>query len=625
LALLRKGTLFFLATLFLTNCGPGGHEGNTTRRNPYSTGHKNEQGVDYQHNGNVEMEKALKKEELDPTPEPKPKSADGKPLRERLKEFEISRFAKEADKPSRFGDQRFTIEFFFRDGEVVNFSGQFKGTAPNLTIDVTSNGYKLAGKLTDEPKQSKGDFTLSKDGESAHIFYWAYRARLNVREDEERKAKPGSGFETQLKELRENTFGWVHNWSVVKGPAFFIVDIIHTSIPHSPMQQTTLPPFSLKGESLRTGEQMFPVTTVNNPAAKEATLVGNAERGSGRMFSVKLEDPQSKEINEVMLDVDPIDPQPEPVIPIDEEPLKPNPDVPVEPKKPVIPKPRKRPTAEERKREAERQPELPKAKPKTEEPLTATRPYLRDVTDAKNFPRTVKMVSDFNKNLDIPGVREWIGVFRSRIPIYKRDYRADLIRFYKFANPFRGMIEAVAQAYDVSSSFAYLTVIESTYFYGGRYEIQKAPNSSALGPYQLLDATAIEVHLRIGGAHDERRYFAPSSCGGALYVGKRVNQFFNRDTTISILGYFQGGGKAEELTKRWNYDYATIDQKAAIKKEFRDYVNKKLAVYFISRNMPRFGFSIPKDAPRELPDNGTVMPVKEISNPKCRGVFSAMM
>jgi hypothetical protein len=243
---------------------------------------------------------------------------------------------------------------------------------------------------------------------------------------------------------------------------------------------------------------------------------------------------------------------------------------------------------------------------------------------------------------------------------YQGSWRTSLDKFYRYASPFREIMETVGQAFDVSPVYAYLTVIESRYFTGGRYEIEGAKGSSALGPFQLLYNTAKEVGMYVTeskAASDERRFFVPSSCGAARYMRKLVDKFDDSDSTVAILAYYQGdGGAAAAIycsfdpnvgdrkacarrinksfsgsdygrflnwAKKYDYTFREMERMDAISKDMSDYVNKKLAIYFISNNMSEYGFSAPSE--RALPANNTIMPRRALKDRECQDAVAGIL
>jgi hypothetical protein len=229
----------------------------------------------------------------------------------------------------------------------------------------------------------------------------------------------------------------------------------------------------------------------------------------------------------------------------------------------------------------------------------------------------------------------------------------------------------VGAGYDVSPAYAYVTVIESPYFTGGEYKIRRPVNrktgqllSSALGPFQLLEKTALAQGMRITALwkndhnhadddQDERNYFVTSACGAASYMTKLVDLFSSSDTTLAILAYKEGeGGAAAAMyctrtrnqscidrinhgmsgkeygrymsyAKKYNYTYAEMDRASmSIPPRMRDYVRNKLAAYFIAGDMRRYGFTTyTRSAPSR---HKTVKPPYEIQDARCRNVARSL-
>lgn len=643
----RIKSLFLLWAFAMAGCGPSGSNNANSPVSPGTTEFLNENGVPYVSNGDPRMKAALQQPEptAPPTPEtigkatPPPALASPGPkdLRHRLKEFEISRFKINELKPSRFGNKKLTLKIFFSDEDAVEFKGEFQGLQDHYSVTLVSGHYSLSGKFDDKtPLKSEGDLTLidSKTKETAHILYSAYKAKMTVREDRTKKVIPGSTFEQQLKSLRENTFGWVNNWMVVRGPAFYLVDIVKL-VNDGDNSQFTPPVIAFKGESLRTGDQDHPAVSLNPSMTKDISLIGNSETGTRRWFQTKLEDPQSKDQNDIILDIQAEKPKTlasgEIPAPDDEEDdvSATEPDNDTEP--PVLaPQPSTQPPSVN-----------PRPSVKTVAPVITGSAYLKIDT---SLPRTNRMTKDFARNRNISGVKEWIAHYKNP----KDWHRSELNAFYKNANPFRPMIEAVARAFDVSASFAYLTIIESPYFTSAGYKVSPPNSVGAAGPFQMKPDTAAEMGLSVsgGGRNDERMYFAPSACGGAKYIRKLVTQFEDSDTTIAILGYNQGDGGAARavvctysqskcggknnysrykyLAHNINAKYADIAQVNAIPADQIDYVNKKLAIYFISSDMAGFGFGLSAGTPTGFPRNNSVFPPQPIKDSTCRNTIDAM-
>ncbi len=658
--------------LALANCAPVGSRPSSANM-AGTTGYTNPEGFDYVANGDSRVEKALRAKPNTPSPTPVSPVNGKQALRERLKEFEFARFNGKKDEASRFGEHHVTFKVIFANGEKsLQFKADLKGAKPKFTFSAENAGYALTGELNDSEHQTLGEFTLTEAStkDSAQILYWVYKAKTRVRENRAKPTVAGSGVEKQIAELRDNTFGWVHNFNVVRGISFFLVDIVKITPQNTPLSKTSL--FSFKGPSLRTGEAVHDLDEVAGAPGK-VQLVGNGEESAGRIFQVTMQDAQTKQNSEFMLDVE-LDPQTKAAAPKSEnqtpeipdgeleEPEVENETPAVAPAAPVqppaqpaaptqTPTPGVPPVTAPKPKPAPPQtqsPAKPAAPAAPAEPVRTGHSYLRI---SNTLTRTARMTKDFNRNRNLPGVKTWIRT-------YETSWRGSLENFYFYANPFRRVIEKIGQAMDVSPAFAYLTVIESAYFTGGNYKVQGNSQSSALGPFQLLFKTAQGLGMMVGGEHDERRYFVPSACGAARYVAKLADIFDDSDATVLILAYFQGDGGAAaaiycsfdpnagnrqacaqrinkgytgkdykrflKLAKNYDYSYAEMDLKAAIPKEMREYVNKKLAVYFISNDMTKYNFST-AGAPTALPENDSVMPKRALKDRLCQSAVAGVL
>jgi hypothetical protein len=671
-------TLILILAVGFAGCAPSGH-GPRRPKLPASTGYfDQDSGTDYVHNGDTRVDKAL---EEDPVPPEQEMPAPSKPadigsiqpipvqvgLHDALKEFEISRYDEGAQTPSRFGSSLFRLKMFMKKGmgKSIEFTGKFGGTKPHLTVETDADGYHLSGFIDDQKEQNKGEFWISKGGDSAHIFFWAYRAKMNIREDKMRIPVAGSAIDKQIQSLRGRTFPWVNNWTVANGRSFYMVDIV--CLVDADANGKLLPcdsALSFKGESLRTGDQVHEADIVGGNAT-DVVLVGNSETDPGRSFSVTFADPGTKETNEVMIDID-----------LDSS--SPGVDKPVLPENPPVvdgggTKPGDTPPADDE--------EGAPIVPVNAKAVACANGKIVEVTNAEAYLKmdlsnagAKKIVHDFNQNVCVPGVNDKIKEFQG-------GGRDGITAFLKYANPFRKIMEVVGSTFDVSPAFAYLTVVESAYFTGGKYKIERPRRkngtliSSALGPFQILEDTAsgstLGMHVTSlwkgdpdssdDGA-DERRFFVPSACGAARYMKYLVGLFDDADRTLAILGYFQGEGGAAaaihcvydpsvkdreacvkqinhtfkgsdygrfmRLAKNYSYSYAEMAKKSAgLTTGMRDYVNGKLAMYFIGNNLSGNAFEIPSDALTGFDDNakGTVMPSRKLNDDTCEAAVKPVL
>jgi hypothetical protein len=374
--------------------------------------------------------------------------------------------------------------------------------------------------------------------------------------------------------------------------------------------------------------------------------MGNGENRPGRMFQINVRNPKTNQEEEFMLDVIPVQKKAAGEKPTEiDQPEEPETFAPETQPAPPPSTPAPEPAPQENGGKPSAGDFGPGNTPKPQAPEEAIRigkSFLRIDT---SLPRTAKMTRDFNRNRNLDGVKTWINKF------VNGNLRDDLQNFYTNSAIFRDIMEAVGQFVDVSSAFAYLTVVESNYFTGGRWELEWGKGTTAFGPFQLTEGAAADG----GTALNERRYFVPSSCGAAKYVRKLVDRFDDSDSTVAILAYFQGDGGAAaaiycsfgngvgdrkacakkinkkggfnrydygrflKLAKNYAYTYEEMENLAAIPKPMRDYVDKKLAIYFISNDFAKYGFTIPmKNLPR--PDNDTIMPKRRLHDAECERV-----
>ncbi|MGE0529326.1 MAG: lytic transglycosylase domain-containing protein, partial [Bdellovibrionales bacterium] len=201
-------------------------------------------------------------------------------------------------------------------------------------------------------------------------------------------------------------------------------------------------------------------------------------------------------------------------------------------------------------------------------------------------------------------------------------------------------------------------------------------SAGALGPFQILPGTArkdLKMHVT-NRADDERAFFAPSACGGAEYLRRMVDNFRGegKDSTVAILAYYQGPAGASAAivcsqekdlsarrtcalqidpndvrehnkraknklarynqgefnyfyrhAKNYQYAYADLESLGYLPGHMSNYVNKKLAVYFVASHMRDYGFEISSNKRTTLPDNAK--PSRPINDEKCRRIAAELL
>lgn len=613
-----------------------------------STGFQDKNGNAYVSNGDTRVEEELKRPEfITPVAAPAApaKETVKAVLREKLKEFEISRFDKGTKEPTRFGESEIALKVVFVNKGSVTFKGKLDGAKPHFTINSKWRRYTLTGTLDDLEEESKGRFILTdtKTKQTATILYWAYKTGFKVRTDRTKKTSNTSKLREQLE--AQHAYAWVNTWNVPGGHSFFLVDMVRSQRGETlPDQRSNF--FSMSGEQKEVAEDdVFADTNAKNTKVQ---VMGMGENKPGMMFQVNVDDGKNQK-EEFMLDILPVkkkDAKPEetyqpeePDAIVDEPAPAPQPPSPAPPA--AQPAPGQQATAPSEPATPPAAPAKPKSEFNPQEAIKIGKSYLRIDTSGR---RTAKMVRDFGGNRNLDGVKSWIRKYSE-----KSGWRTDLQAFYNNAMFVRRIIEAVGRSFDISPAFAYVTVIESNYFKGGKWALEWGEGTSAFGPFQLTEAAATEGKMALS----ERRYVVPSSCGAAKFFRNRVDQFDDSDTTMSILAYNQGGGGAAaavycsfakgvgnrkacaerinkdfsrsdygrfmKFAKNYNYTYAELADVGAIPKPMRNYVDQKLAIYFISNDFAKYGFTLPSGK-FNRPNNNSFMPKGQMRDPECERV-----
>ncbi len=567
--------------------------------------------------------------------------------------------------------------------KVIQFSGYFTNASNGqlLISEMKSSSdpeYSLKGDISQEGPQVIGTFYLThtqkNETQEATVLYRAYEANLNVRTPEDVRIEEHVNLFKRIENLRSNTKAWVNTFVVPMGVSTVDIAVIRKSNSTTDTEANSddqslesLLRFSGRSvETLKGPTEKFHVADKSETSDLESIeLIGNGEGEDTKIFSLTVKDDKGED-TEILMDIerekteeellgelkreeDLLRQLYEPVSDFENEDDKDEEDKKSSDEKPaeksssnedhfppagglVVDASLKTQTPEVKGEFSELPEDVPipmpqpeYTPPKTDAPAQSTEAPRtsslgnsnKSYLTARNNSNALKIVKDFDKNFTLNGVQKEINnIKKSRAEVNK------LKKFFKFANPFRGLIEKIANAYDVPPQFAYVSLIESAYFYGGQYRIQVAPGSTATGPFQILIATARSLGLRVDSrqtkgsmpsSSDERKYFAPSACGAAKYFRNNA-KMFSRDATLAILAYNQGEGRAGQLAKRYGYTYAQISKNNVAGVQ---YSNKKLAAYFIAGVYKGSSFDVDSESPRNLPSNGSIYPSKGLKDQTC--------
>jgi hypothetical protein len=641
------GTLIALGTIVLLfGCGPA--EQNSTQSSlPGSTGYFDTDGIDYLHNGDPYVIKRMAEERKPPQDQqnpPPPSSNPGTPpsatpstsaptLRDRITNFGLSRFNDGEKNADRFGRSTFELTVYFKEKTSVTFKGRLIDQGDRLHFDASTGDYRVQGNFIDDVTHEKtttdGFYLINtKTSEKVEISYIGSKILITVYPENGQTIKPGSLFECQLKALQDSQhfYKWGNNWVILGGRSFYFYDFVK-HVKEGDTSLDCLPnDFSISGESKRVS---LDDKTITHPARSSsdvisnAELTGNSDVSNQRALEVTLKDKNTNETLKTLIVTDPANPEDRgPSLSPDEMPIEYGP--PSDPGEDgddttTTPTPTPRPSPS---------PSTPSTSPVSVPAGSKSFAFLRE-DSSQSY--TARMVRDYRRNRQVPGVLRFMRQLQNA--------PKSMQNFIDYGYPFRAVMDAISKAYDVSSMYAYISYNQNASYKGGHYAAPEGDNSTpghAVGPFQMHIAAAKDGGLSglsvSRGANDERHYFVTSACGAAQYLHLTTKGFLRGDTTFGILGYNQGVAgtigaikKAEHTAQAFSVSYATLAGHGGLPSALRDYVDQALAVYFILSDMPRYGFSISPKAKLTLPDNGTVIPPKGISNSKCEAAVTQVL
>jgi hypothetical protein len=651
LAVLKLKILAAMGVLSLSACAPGSSQNPThphglAGENVMGTGfHDSETGRAYTIGGDARITKQAKemvKDPVNPTPEEAKKMAFNQSLQNFLLLRKDDKGKIEHDGKTSF---HFEVEIKNSAGTsfVVHFDGDFRVEGARLLIDKKLGdvkGYSIEGDLTDtldrasgRIKSAIGTIKLRFEDNVAYIDYHAYKAKLKARKNVDENLDETPDVLAIYNALNDpSTFAWVTNMGVALGVSRIRNDLLIQQKPGQTNDILSLNEFTISGKALESGIGDPTLMDIPpNQSVQNVYLKGDAEKEDGREYTMTIKDKSGK-TSKLYLDVDSIDETPAINEPTRKDNSKDNtPTTPLPPQKDNT-TPEKAPTS-------------PKGNSTDNAPTTHAAPsgligvtnraFLSTDYDNPRLPRTHMVIDAFERNY------ENVDSVQTALTFWKRN--RTLRTFYQNANPFRKMIQTIAETFDVPPAFAYLTGVESSYFTGGVYKNDdvpkrpegKAPKSTAAGIFQFLWRTGRLYGLQVeeNGAYqrpsdrDERLYFAPSACAAAKYFRHLADFFKKSDPTLAIMGYNMGEYAVPRVVKdlkeynQYALDFKTIAHKHMVPPNNIKYVANTLAIYFISGDYEGNGYTSEKNK-TDLP-NRTVKPPFEIHDPECRAALAS--
>jgi membrane-bound lytic murein transglycosylase D len=118
----------------------------------------------------------------------------------------------------------------------------------------------------------------------------------------------------------------------------------------------------------------------------------------------------------------------------------------------------------------------------------------------------------------------------------------DLLEIQQRSDKFFNIMESVFAKYNLPQQLKYLAVVESDLKADARSKV------GAVGTWQLMRETAIELGLKVNGKNDERRSIAKSSVAAAKYL-KSLYKYYG-DWLLVIAAYNSGPGFVNTAIKK---------------------------------------------------------------------------
>lgn len=651
-------------------------------RQPHETGFTNFQDQKYTVDGDAIRTDERTREMLQFKPETthSPEEAEQKQiaLATSIQKVSVVRYDSE-NKPTALGGQSFLVQVLSQLPETglepIEFRGKLEQRNNSLILQKTQvqSGqylYTLSGFFTDDTDKfkSKGELYITqfvnKNGElkeeaKTTITLRSYLADIRIKTSEE--LDPKSNLAKRVKDLEQKSLAWVNNSVVILGRSFYEYQIIRLPSEQAAIKDAE-PIFGFKGESVSdtqlietpVEEVSFPKEPktqeeVNSPKAQEPTTeqpktqepkteqpkkshqpnqssteskesqstkviapFGSNNNGI-RSFEIELTDPDDpKEKTDILMTIRERNPEPEPEVSDDDTSHS------LPERKPGVP--------------SESLPDL----------LGYNSDAFLNVTyDPSRLPMTAQVMKDLDQNYHIRDIRTLN--FDSEMT---NKVRNNSKNFWKYAHPFRKMLQDIYEYYDVPAPLAYVSVFESAFFQGSYVNyLAVRPGGTDTGPFQILKGTGLHLKMKIDNTQakskkpknwDERLYFFSAACGAASYMKELSEDFIHSDATLAILAYNQGPtGAASHLNrdlgwgetsnllakvKKYRFTYAELREQSNKNAKHIEYVDSKLAAYFLLQAPSVMGFTPPSDVMTTYPSDTKVIPKDIIKTPGCEDI-----
>ncbi|WP_276485305.1 lytic transglycosylase domain-containing protein [Paraflavitalea pollutisoli] len=155
---------------------------------------------------------------------------------------------------------------------------------------------------------------------------------------------------------------------------------------------------------------------------------------------------------------------------------------------------------------------------------------------------------------------------------YMEKNTEDLMEIKEWGRPYFTMMENILGKYGLPTELKYLAVIES------RLKRSAVSWAGAVGPWQLMPATARILGLKVSQSYDERKDYTKSTHAAAKYLKDLYNEF--GDWLLVIAAYNGGPGNVYSAIRKsgsrnfWNLQYY-------LPAESRTHVKKFIGTHYI--------------------------------------------
>jgi membrane-bound lytic murein transglycosylase D len=155
---------------------------------------------------------------------------------------------------------------------------------------------------------------------------------------------------------------------------------------------------------------------------------------------------------------------------------------------------------------------------------------------------------------------------------YMEKNTEDLLEIKDWGRPYFNMMENILSKYGLPTELKYLAVIES------RLKRSAVSWAGAVGPWQLMPATARILGLKVNRTHDERTDYFKSTHAAAKYLKDLYTEF--GDWLLVIAAYNGGPGNVYSAIRKsgsrnfWNLQYY-------LPAESRTHVKKFIGTHYI--------------------------------------------